>query len=762
MSTATPPEDPHQSTSADPTRVQSVPESLQPNRPTNCWHALRWGRRPGGPPLSRATFLRWGSAGILGLAVPSSFPGWLVPRAAAADPITVDLSDAVGTPEYRATGFLHGLNQDGTMPPDDLLVPLKPQLFRGGGSTLPGGGWSKGGRSGYQVRWQNVLDRFHRVTTPPLHAEYAIVLADLWGANGVDIKPTDPYPGDDGDWNNYETFIRQLMADYQAAGMQPDQVQFEIWNEPDYNDVYWPRPKTQYEEMWQHGVRLIRSIDPQARIEGPTFTRITVTESSWHMDDFLDMTTATDTNPDILSWHDLIPGRDPVNQAALARQLLSERGLTAQLEINEYPAGNGLDPGYNSWYVARLERAGIDYAALAIFGPCCMYPQLDGLLISHGSDLVRADRWWVYQRYASITGRLVKTLPTATVDAVAGFNSDIGQARILLGNARGDGTDLGTVPIMVTGIDAAKQVLDEHGRVPTRIERIPNTGELSGPEVIKDLALSVRPGDPLTVNLDWTDSNAGYVITLGRQDSHLPPLVIAGVSPNPVLLLPGEPTQISIVLRNYSDKSITVQPQLTAPAGYTVSDVQQIDVPANGDATSLATITRDQGTADAGQLTITAHQQTATVQLQPTDNWARIATFTASSTHPPSSPANLNDGDTDSDHWGGGGAGGWNDDTANSFPDTVTATWNHQVQISRVRFFTLNSAAYPASAWGVRDIDVRTHSSTGWQTAATVRGNTAGIVDATFPAASIDQLQLVILDSNDHAYSRLLEVEAYT
>lgn len=712
-------------------------------------------------PISRKTFLRWGSAGILGAAVPTSFPGWLIPHAAAADPITVDLSDPIGAPDYRATGFLHGLNQDGTKPPDDLLVPLKPQLFRGGGSTLPGGGWSKSGRSGYRVRWENVLDRFHRVTTPPLHAEYAIVIADLWGANGADIKPTDPYPGDNGDWTNYETFIRQLMADYQAAGMQHDQVQFEIWNEPDYNDVYWPRPKAQYEEMWQRGVRLIRSIDPRARIEGPTFTRITVTESSWHMDDFLDMTAASDTSPDILSWHDLIPGRDPVDQAALARQLLAERGLTAQLEINEYPAGNGLDPGYNSWCVARLERAGIDYAALAIFGACCMYPQLDGLLLSQGTDLVRADRWWVYQRYASITGQLINTRPSAIVDAVAGFNPDTGQARILLGNARGDGTNLGTVPVTITGIDAAQQVLADHGRIPTRIERIPNTGELAAPEVIKDLAVAVHPGQPLTVQLDWTDSNASYVITLGQQDSHLPPLVIASVSPNPVLLLPNEPAQVTIVLRNYSDKPITVQPELTAPVGYTVSNIEEVAVPANGDATTPATITRA-GTDSAGQLTITAHHETATIQLQPSDNWARIANFTASSTHPPSSPSNLNDGDSNSDHWGGGGAGGWNDDTANTFPDTVTATWTHAVPISQVRIFTLNSTAYPASAWGVRDLDIRAHTSTGWQTVTQIRGNTAGTIDAAFPSVSTDQLQIVILDSNDHGYSRLIEVEAYS
>lgn len=708
--------------------------------------------------ISRKSFLRLGSAGVLGLTLPGVVPGWLPQAAGAgAEQVTVDLTKSIGEPDYSATGFLHGLNQDGTRPPDEFVVPLKPQLFRGGGSTLPGGGWSVGGMDGYRVRWRNVVDRFRRAAL--LGAEYCIVTSDLWGANGVDIKPTDPYPGDNGDWSNYERFVTQVIADVHAAGMRPDQVQLEIWNEPDYGAVYWPRPKSQYEEMWRRGVRLIRQLEPQARIEGPTFTRITVTETSWHMDEWLDMVVASDTAPNILSWHDLIPGRDPVVQAKLARDLLAARGLAGvQLEINEYPASNGLDAGYNSWYVARMERAEIDYGVLAIYGACCMYPELDGLLLSKGDQLVRTARWWVYQRYASITGQLVQSTPSNTIDSVAGLDRAARQARILLGNKLGDGTDLGTVTVTVSGMAANDKALRQRGRIPARLERIPDQPELAEPEVIKDLELKVK-GDTLTMDIDWTNANDAYVITLGKQDSRVPNIAIAGVSPSPALMLPQEPTAITVLLRNFTNSPITVRPGFAVSGGYTVSGPDRVSVPANGDAQMTITVTRT-GTA-AGELTVTVLRQSETVTLTPSDNWVRIANLTASSTHPPSSVNNLNDGDTNSEHWGGGGAGGWNDDTANVFPDTVTATWDHAVTLSRVRIFTLDSPGLPAASWGVRDLDVRLHVDGSWRTVAQIRGNTVGMMEVTFASMQTTQLELVILDTNDHAYSRLLEIEVY-
>ncbi|HEX6514341.1 MAG TPA: hypothetical protein VF049_02115 [Nocardioidaceae bacterium] len=713
-------------------------------------------------PMTRAGFLRLTTAVAAGLALPGALPASSRASTAVADRVHVDLATTLGEPTYRATGFLHGLSQDGTQPSDELLRPLRPQLFRGGGSTLPGGGWGGGGPEAYAVRWDNVVARFNRVSKGPINAEYCIVISDLWGANGVDLQPTDPYPGDDGDWSSYEQFITRIVTDAHAAGMRPNQIQYEIWNEPDYGNVYWPRPKAQYEEMWRRGVRLIRRLDPRARIAGPTFTRITVTESSWHMDEWLDMVAASDTAPDILTWHDLIPGRDPVDQAELARRLLTERGLDeVLLEINEYPASDALDPGYNTWYVSRLERARIDYAVLAIYGPCCMYPQLDGLLTQQGEQLFTTGRWWAYERYAAITGDLVATRPGTVVEATAGVDGERGQARIVLGNRIGNGSDLGTVRVTVDGVPALRYGRDSAGRVPVRLERIADRDKLAQPEVVRDV--TVKPtGSTIEIEIPWNDSASAYAITLGTQDSTLPPFVIIDAEPAEPVLLPDEPTPVSFRLRNYTDEDLTLSPELSVPAGYEATAPGQVTVPANGDARLQVTITRHTADLAEAEMRLTIDDQSLVVPLQPSENWARIAAMSASSTHAPSSPANLNDGNTDSERWGGGGAGGWNDDTANTFPDTVTAAWTHPVSLARVRVFTLDSAAFPASAWGVRDYDVLARVGGTWQKVAEVRGNTSGMVESRFAAVSADQLRISVLASNSGDYSRLLEVEAYT
>lgn len=713
-------------------------------------------------PISRGAFLRWSGAAMAAAAVPGALPAAARAAGRPSDSIAVDLRQSLGEPTYRATGFLHGLNQDGTQPPDELLRPLKPQLFRGGGSTLPGGGWGGGGYEGYAVRWDNVLARFNRVAAGPINAEYCIVMSDLWGANGVDLKPSDPYPGDDDDWTSWEQFLIQLVNDVKAAGMRPNQIQYEIWNEPDYGDVYWPRPKEQYEEMWRRGVRKIRALDPKARIVGPTFTRIIDPEPDWRMDDWLDMAVDSDTAPDILAWHDLIPGRDPVDQADLARDLLADRGLEhVLLELNEYPSSGGLDPGYNTWYVARLERSRIDYCVLAIFGRCCMFPLLDDLLTQEGDDLVTSGRWWAYERYASMDGNLVAAQPGTVVDAIAGMDSRKRQARILLGNERGDGSDLGTVRVDVEGKSAAARLADG-GRVRVRLERIAHRDKLDEPEILRQQEMPLPRQGPLQIDIPWKDADSAYVLTLGEQDSELPSFVIVDATPSEPALLPNEPTPVVFRLRNYTDEQVTLEPVVTTPDGYTAEAPAEIDVPANSDAELTVTVTRTTSSLEATEFQLSVGDESLTVPIEPSDNWVRIAAMAASSTHAPSSPDNLNDGNTDSERWGGGGAGGWNDGTAWEFPDWVTATWSNPVAVSRVRVFTLDSEAYPAAQWGVRDFDVIVRTGTSERTVAEIRGNEAGLVEEVFESIEADSLEIRVFDSNSHDHSRLIEIEAYT
>lgn len=243
-------------------------------------------------------------------------------------------------------------------------------------------------------------------------------------------------------------------------------------------------------------------------------------------------------------------------------------------------------------------------------------------------------------------------------------------------------------------------------------------------------------------------------------DAELPSLVVAGTSPAELLLLPGEPAAVTFELRNTTDGPVTARPTAEVPDGYTATvEPAEVTVPASGEAEVTVTVVRDPG-ASAGALTFAVGGESAMVPLVPTENWARAATMSASSTLPISSPALANDGRTDSAAWGNG-RGGWNDGTADEYPDLLTATWERPVTLGRVKVFTLDSPQYPARSWGLRDYDVQVLVGGTWRTVAEVRGSTAGVVESTFPATEATALQLVIHDTNDHRYSRVMEVEAY-
>lgn len=141
----------------------------------------------------------------------------------------------------------------------------------------------------------------------------------------------------------------------------------------------------------------------------------------------------------------------------------------------------------------------------------------------------------------------------------------------------------------------------------------------------------------------------------------------------------------------------------------------------------------------------------------------RTAEMSASSTHSGFSAGAAADGLTDSSIWTGGpGGGGWNDGTYDAFPDTLTGTWAQPVTVGRVRIYTLNSTKYSASRNGVRDVDIQARVDGSWRTIAQVRGNTDGVIGRSFTAVTTDALRLVVLDSNDHEYSRVVEFQAYT
>jgi len=88
-----------------------------------------------------STRIRWGrlaaAAGVvLALAIPLLVPA---ENAMAAESLSVNLGSVTGPATGIGEGFLYGVSQDGTQPPDQYLEPLGINAFRGGGHVS--GGW---------------------------------------------------------------------------------------------------------------------------------------------------------------------------------------------------------------------------------------------------------------------------------------------------------------------------------------------------------------------------------------------------------------------------------------------------------------------------------------------------------------------------------------------------------------------------------------------------------------------------------------------
>jgi hypothetical protein len=142
----------------------------------------------------------------------------------------------------------------------------------------------------------------------------------------------------------------------------------------------------------------------------------------------------------------------------------------------------------------------------------------------------------------------------------------------------------------------------------------------------------------------------------------------------------------------------------------------------------------------------------------PGDNLLLGEQAVASSTHGNMKLCGGVDGNADSEQWG---ASGWHDVTKGVFPDSYGIDFTAPTTVGRITLQTLDSARYPAAVMGVRDVDVRVRTGDTWTTVREFRGNTQGLLEVTFAPVAADAVQVVVLDSNDHGYSRIIELEAF-
>jgi hypothetical protein len=466
--------------------------------------------RPGGHSRRRslASRLAVGALIAVSLAVIAQ------PAHAADESIAVNFSVAGGSPTYRASGWIYGMTENASGPPDNFFRDVKFRYMRAGGAQLDSpGGWVSGR---YDRRWN--ATRAQLLRTRALGGEFILLPHDVWGADGF---PISRFPGDNGNWSDYDAFLTRLINDVRATGAP---VQWDIWNEPNIT-LFWNRPQAQYFELWRRTYQRIRAEFPNHLILGPAYAGVPTTSASWWTQ-YLDFVRSTNTVPDVFTWHSL-PG-DPVANVAAANASLDSRGIPHQrpYQINEYGAPNEQNPGDGAWYIARLERAGADGLRANWAGGANLHNDLANLLTRNSAGQYQPKgEWWAYRFYATQTGQIASVTPSVSYDAFA--TKDSGVAKVLVGG----GSTTGNVAVNLQRLDTTSGIV-QNNQVRILVDRIPynNGGAVTGPVTAQDTVVTLS-NNAITVNLPHTNADETFTITV------LPP---SGGSPESVEIVGGQ------------------------------------------------------------------------------------------------------------------------------------------------------------------------------------------------------------------------------
>jgi hypothetical protein len=443
-------------------------------------------------------------AAALVLALPLLTP--TVSAAATAESLSVNLASPTATPTDVGQGFLYGLSQNGSSPADNYLEPLDITLMRGGGARVAGDGWIGDGYTdgaGLKARITSALDQAARVTKAPYHAEYVLMLSDLWGADLT--QPSGAvYPCNGGNCANWTTFIQDVVAAVKAAGVS---VTYEIWNEPNGANFFPPGIGTQFYEMWNSGYQEIRSLVPGARIEGPAFASGNPIPNSLYQS-FLSTVKADGTIPNVLSIHLEADGNDPVTAGQeLAADLAADDITTVTLSSNEFLPLDQQNAADTAWYLDRFAQSGFSTAARGEWNNCCVSGDEGTILDNTGGDQVPSGQWWTFRAYADLTGELVSATGAGNSTIAASEDSARDRAVALVAD---DGGYTGPISVTFGGFGSASW-LESGGVTHVEVDRIHDQAEWGSPQPVYSANLTVTGG---SISVPFTDAGAddAYVV----------------------------------------------------------------------------------------------------------------------------------------------------------------------------------------------------------------------------------------------------------
>ena len=188
--------------------------------------------------------------------------------------------------------------------------------------------------------------------------------------------------------------------------------------------------------LWTHTVQLIRGIDATIPVMGPNYVSYYPQRNSVdqpRMAAFLQNAIATNTVPDLMSWHQLYGGTAADYGVALNnyyRPLEASLGLPKlPLVVEEYGVNNGQFAGIPSAmipYWAEYERDGVSYASAGVYDNGGTL----GNEVSYFSERNQQPNagWWAANWYMNMSGVSVPTSSatsryTGAYEGIASFNA---------------------------------------------------------------------------------------------------------------------------------------------------------------------------------------------------------------------------------------------------------------------------------------------------------------------------------------------------
>jgi xylan 1,4-beta-xylosidase len=384
------------------------------------------------------------------------------------------------------SGILHGI--DTQNPPDSMITPLKPKLWRAGR-----------------------LDTYDRVVKAG--AEFQLVVSDLWGY-GTNPKGW-PYQN----YAAWEEFIRQL-----ARQNQGKKIIWDIWNEPDWAKPFWAGTREQFFETYKRAYQVLRQeLGPDAMIGGPSIAIY----SKEYLTAFLNYCKANKLEVNFLSWHELnddniqfvddhlIEAKRNFIQSPAYKDLKIKK-----IYVNEIIGETGqYQPGDILGYFSYLERGQADGACRACWGSLgankvsnCFNNTLAGM-VTPDTFKPRA-AWWAYKLYADGADSRVKSQSdTERVVALASKSTPSSKAQVLLGYFGRNYA--GSIDMSITLQNLQNLGIAQNGKINIKLEKIPNNQEkvVDKLVLIKEQNVSIGNGT-LKYFIPKVGLHEAYILTL--------------------------------------------------------------------------------------------------------------------------------------------------------------------------------------------------------------------------------------------------------